>query len=218
MGIHASKGWLTQIQQPYGFRKGRPIFDWSDGDVWTFIREQAVDYNIAYDAFVRQGINRAKMRIAPPAMSRNSITDLRVARATWPEWHSRLCDRLPGVREATIYGRPAFTPTRRLGQTWEETFIRTCIEEAPRWISVRSKLVHKRLTKLHAAHSTVPLSQDKPGCPRCGHMSWKKATEKMYMGDPFCSTMGWWLGGNNPVEADTFREGAPKWGIGAPAW
>ena len=222
MGIHASKGWLTKIQPSSGFRKGRPIFDWSDGDVWKFIADQALDYNPAYDAFVRQGINRAKMRIAPPAMSRNSITDLRVARATWPQWWSRLCDRLPGVREATIYGKRAFTPTRRLGETWEETFHRTCIEDAPEWIAERAQLLHKRLTKLHSAHSTSPLPQGKPGCPRCGHINWEKATQKMYMGDPFCTTLGWWLGsdtakGGAAVNPETFRQGAGKWG-GTPAW
>lgn len=217
MGIHASKGWLTQVSK-YGYRKGRPIFDWGDGDVWTFINDHQLDYNPAYDAFVRQGVNRAKMRIAPPAMSRHSITDLRVARSTWPQWHSRLCDRLPGVREATNYGKAAFTPTRRLGEDWEDTFKRTCIEEAPGWISQRGKLLHKRLTKLHGAHSTHPLPQAKPGCPRCGHMSWKKATEKCYMGDPFCSTLGWWLGQNNAVEPETFRKGAGTWEGGTPAW
>ncbi len=217
MGIHASKGWLTLVQKPYGFRKGRPIFDWTDGDVWKFIADFKLDYNKAYDAFVRQGVHRAKMRIAPPAMSRNSITDLRVARATWPQWYSRLCDRLPGVREATRYGAIAFTPTRHLGETWESTFKRTCIDEAPAWISERAQLLHTRLTKLHAAHSTKPLPQAKPGCPRCGHISWKKATEKMYMGDPFCTTLGWWLGSGNAVEPDTFREGARAW-EGTPAW
>lgn len=211
MGVHATKGALT-FHKDWGVRRCRPIYDWTDGDVWKFIKDRKLDYNTAYDAFFQLGVPARRLRIGPPTMTVAAISTLRLAAQSWPQWWVRVCKRLPGMREAARFGKRALEPERRSGEAWEATFRRECIEEAPAWIAERATYVMTVLKRVHLRHAgTEELPESSP-CSSChdGIGSWRKMTEVMYSGDPFCLKCN--MGGSLPyMEPEFFRAGAGTW-------
>lgn len=209
--IHSAKGHLTKPQSSgLGARNNRPIYDWSDGDVWKAIKENGWDYNAAYNTMLRHGVPRKMLRIAPPTMNIKSIQhQLRIGMIAFPRWFDRVEARCPGVRTAVQYGERAVTPDRRINETWEQCFHRACIDTAPAWIAARAKMARDKMLRAHAGHSTAPFPEVKP-CYKCtGSMgSWKALALSLYNGDPFAmrATMLPY------VEPEFFRQGAGKWG------
>lgn len=223
MGIFSSKGYLTTSPNSWGTRYARPIYDWKDGDIWKAIGENEWDYNNAYDVLYRLGVSRNLLRIAPPTLTAASIPNLTIASSAWPKWFDRVIDRLPGVRSAAMYGRRSVTPIRRSGETWEECFWRTCVEEAPGWIATRARIAIRSRTGLHRGHSETPLPQVQT-CPRCVPMgSWRAMANAIYMGDPFCLKFNASRTDKAKlsfpyIEPEFFREGAGRWERGRPSF
>src|SRR3990167_2669287 len=211
LGISSSKGFLTKGNQ-YGVLYARPIYDWSDGDVWKAHKDYGWEYNEAYNVMYRLGLAKNQLRIAPPTMSLAGLTSLQLAAKAWPQWFDALCERLPGVRSAALFGKRAIEPFRKSGESWEKTFQRQNIDEAPPWIQERAMHARDILLHKHKSHSSNAFPQNS-GCKRCGLTgSWKALTKALYMGDPFSLKL------QMPyVEPDYFRPGAGKWG-GKPQW
>lgn len=214
MGLYSSKGYITKPNR-HGVRNVRPIYDWKDGDVWKAIDDNKWDYNHAYNTMARLGLSRAKLRIAPPTLNLHGADQLQLAAKAWPGWFERVCHRLPGVRLAAKYGRRIVEPMRRLGETWEQCFKRTCIDEAPEWIRERARFVMDGYIRRHKNHSSQPFLEIEP-CSRCkgGIRSWKTMAKVMYDGNPFA------LSGIDQlkyVEPEFFRPGAGTWD-GKPAF
>lgn len=185
MGLYSSGGWITQVNPKWGYRKARPIYDWSDGDIWRAHDALGWDYNRAYDTMLRLGVSRKALRIAPPTMKAAGIAQLRLAQKAWPRWFDRVCERCPGVRTAAQYGRITVEPRRRAGELWSDAFERECIDEAPDWIAERASATKVYVLKRHRHHSTTPFPQVDQ-CPKCGGMaSWEALAKQTYMGDPF---------------------------------
>lgn len=206
-GLFSSGGHVTKPNR-MGVRGVRPIYDWSDGDVWRAILENKWDYNDAYTTFHQLGVKRRDLRIGPPTMTAPGLGLLQYAKKAWPRWFDRVAHRVPGTRTAVMFGRHALTPTRRLGETWEECFERECVAGAPAWIAERSRKLRDRILRSHRHHSSSPLPEVSP-CYHCeGNIGcWKGMATVMFNGDPFCLKQGV-LG---YVEPEFFREGAGKW-------
>jgi len=207
-GLYSSGGVLTK-PNPWGVRNIRPVYDWTDADVWKAIYENGWDYNDAYDVLHRHNIPRSQLRISPPTMSAGSGDVLKVIAGCWPEWWNRVVRRLPSVRTFALYGKRAVTPQRARGETWEHCFRRTCIEGAPAWIAERAELQMGRTLSSHRAHSSTPLP-DVGMCQVCGSGlgSWRELAKALYLGDPFsvkCRSLPY-------VQPSTFRPGEPRWG------
>lgn len=214
MTIHSAGGHMTK-PNPIGVRHSRPIYDWTDADVWKTIRDLNLDYAPAYNVMLRMGIPRSRMRIAPPTLNIWGVNQLAMAAAAWPQWFERVARRLPGVRSAANYGMRAVTPTRAAGETWQENFERECIRDAPAWIRERAVIVRDRLLKEHAGHATTPLPEVRP-CPHCsgGIGAWKSLAVNMWGGDPFSLRFKYYL---KWIDPEYFRPGAGTWG-GNPSW
>ena len=212
MGVHSSGGYLTKPNF-LGVRNLRPIYDWTDADVWLAIRKFGWDYNAAYDVMHRLGINRRDLRISPPTMNPAGGDILRtVASTAWPEWWNRVCRRLPSVRTYAQYGKRAVQAERRSTETWAECFQRTCVDQAPAWIAERASAQAEKTVRRHARHSSTELPQAGK-CLQCGTIgSWRTLVQSMYLGDPFSQRA------QLPyVEPEFFRPGAGKWN-GSPSF
>lgn len=216
-GLHSSGGYLTRLDPVTRKRKCRPIYDWTDGDVWRAIRDQRWDYNAAYDVMYRMGIKKKNLRIGPPTMTWFGIQGIDVARRAWPRWFDRVADRLPGVRTVAMFGKKAVTPDRRMGESWRETLVRECIDRAPApWIAERARKVLDHYENTHASHATTRLLPDVKPCPACSqsNASYRNIALAMYNGNPFAFKME----GLIPyMEPEFFRPGAGFWG-GKPTW
>jgi predicted phosphoadenosine phosphosulfate sulfurtransferase len=226
-GLHSSGGYRTiHPDKGGGFYKARPIYDWEDGDVWKAVQEFQWDYNTAYDVMFRHGMAASKMRIAPPTMNRHGIDSLNMARKAWPRWFNRVADRLNGVRTAAQFGKRAVQPYRKQGETWEECFYRTCVDEAPDWIAKRAKHAIDKILARHSRHATTPFPQITK-CLVCdrGLASWKKVAHDLYDGDPWGVKLGpQTFPARHPdpalrhaIDSEYFRPGSGTWG-GSPGW
>lgn len=204
LSIYSSKGWLTKVNGNKKRRviQARPIYDWSDGDVWKAIRDFSWDYNSAYGLLYRLGGKRSKLRIAPPCMNSAAVEILPSAAKAWPNWFDRVSDRIPGIRTAMKFGKRAVWPQRRLGETWEDCFKRTCVKDAPDWIRSRNTSYLQRKMVIHSKHSNAPFPEVRR-CTRCvRNASWRLMCRNLFMGDPFGSTdavLSW-------VRPEVFRE------------
>ncbi len=189
LGIYSSGGYITTKKTRQGVYNVRPIYDWTDDDVWRAIRENDWDYTRSYDTLYRMGLRPSSLRIAPPTIVIGGLKNLQLAARAWPRWFDRVCDRLPGVRNATLYGRKALLPIPHPGETWEHIFYRTCVE--PQWIWERAEKVMEQVTANHAKHATIPFHQSQ-SCPSCRRhtSSWKALVKSMYDGDPLSIRCG----------------------------
>lgn len=213
MAIHSSKGYLTKPNE-YGVRLLRPIYDWSDGDIWKAIKDGNWDYNSAYNVMYRLGMKKKDLRIAPPTQTVEAIKHLPIAMKAWPKWFDIVCERCPGVRSVTLFGKQVVEPRRDLGESWQEVYKRECIEKAPKWISDRAKKVMEQITRGHAHHANTPFPDIEP-CQRCSRLTtWKQLTMAMYSGDPFSMKQSLL----KPIEPEFFREGSGTWGGGKATW
>jgi len=150
-------------------------------------------------------------------MTMAGVEQLQLAARAWPRWFERVCARLPGVRQAALFGKRAVTPQRRPRELWEATWRRECVDQAAApWIRDRALELAQKVTGAHAHHSTQPLPEVAP-CYHChSHSnigSWRAMTMAMYNGDPF-GTKQKILG---YVEPEFFRTGTGTWD-GTPAW
>jgi predicted phosphoadenosine phosphosulfate sulfurtransferase len=203
-GLASSGDWLTKPNS-LGVRAARPIFDWTDSDVWKAHRDFQWDYNKAYDVMRRFGFKARELRIAPPTLEAG-LNALKTAAAAWPDWFRKLSNRLPGIRSAAQFGVHAVRPVRKLGEDWEHCCTRS-LKESPDWIRERGEIIVRRVVAHHRAHSTMPFPQS-DRCFSCVIGSWKKLAEIVYTGDPFCMKQGY----VPYIEPEFFRPGAGVWG------
>lgn len=209
MGVHMSGGHMTKTMTS-GTWYSRPIYDWLSGDVWRAISINKWDYASTYTVMHRMGMPKEKLRIAPPTLSIHSTLELQVAAKAWPEWFERVAKRLPGVRAVAMFGKVAISPTHHLGETWEETYQRECIDQAPEWIAERAAKVKEVIVRRHAGHASSPLPEVTP-CRHCtgSNVSWKKLSHILYLGDPLAVAVEYL--GIKDVDPEYFRPGSGVW-------
>jgi predicted phosphoadenosine phosphosulfate sulfurtransferase len=206
MSIFSSGGFLSKVNQ-YGHRTARPIFDWTDGDVWKLIHDEKLDHADTYHVMYRLGVSRSRLRIGPPTMTVAAVSKLQMAAKAWPKWLDLVAARLHGIRTAAKFGRRAVTAQRHLGETWQQCYQRVCIDEAPAWLVERARAYAEVRQRQHSYHSSEPLP-DSFTCSTCyANGSWKLLVKAMYMGDPFALTDR----GLELIQPEQFRPGAGYW-------
>jgi predicted phosphoadenosine phosphosulfate sulfurtransferase len=177
--------WETKVASD-GFSRAYPIYDWTDDDVWKFIKDFKLRYSDAYNKMYAAGIPKKQLRIGPILHNSSSLRVLGTYSRIWPHWFDRVAERLPGIRLLAKFGRAAVTPQRKLRETWEQAYHRINIDEAPQWIRERSLLAKEKVLQRHSGHSTAPFPEVM-NCDRCGkNASWKGMTHAMYFGDRNC--------------------------------
>ena len=203
MGLFSSKGHITKANKE-GVKYLRPIYDWTDGDVWKAINDFKWDYNHAYDVMVKHGRSRNKLRIAPLTMTQAGIPDLQLGQKAFPRWFDKVCHRLDGIRTAAQFGKISCQPRRKSGESWEECFKRECIDEAPKWIAERAKIIMNEQLRIHhkkTGNYDLPQINSVRANPLG---SWKKLSMALWNGDPFslkCNKLHY-------MEPEYFRKGS----------
>jgi len=193
LAINSSRGHLTKPDPVTQVISCRPIYDWSDGDVWLAIKKFQWDYCDAYDKLYRAGMPRQQLRIAPPVLGSQSLHVLMEARKMWPDWFERLCKRLHGVERVTVYGKRSLVPERKSAETWQGCFERLCLKATIPWIAKRAEQGMKSALEKHSRHSSLSFREVIPYLLCSGHKtlgSWKKLTYALYGGDPICLKTG----------------------------
>jgi predicted phosphoadenosine phosphosulfate sulfurtransferase len=213
LGLFSAGGPISKSNK-VGMHMIRPIYDWSEGDVWKFIADAKADYNKAYDVLYRAGVKK-NLRMGPPTMTLAGINQLQAAARAWPTWFEKLCIRVPGTRTAAAFGKRAVTPRRKHGETWQQCFERECLGEgAPEWIRERSLTLMQKKLHSHGKHATAPFPENQP-CHQCGVINtWKGMALAMWNGDPYGQKT---MGVLPLIEPSFFRPGSGSWGLGKPS-
>jgi 3'-phosphoadenosine 5'-phosphosulfate sulfotransferase (PAPS reductase)/FAD synthetase len=198
LGIHSSGGYLTR-QNRVGAVVARPIYDWTDRDVWRFIAQTGSDYNRAYDVMVAAGIPGQRLRISSIGIVVSSLYDHPKLANAFPGWARKLEKRLGrDVGRIAELGAGALRPDRQLGESWTETVRRECIDHAPAWIAARTAEVVSRAVEEHGAHAGGAGLPDETPCQECGaYGSYRVIARRLYWGDPW---PGGWPGNVRPEQ------------------
>lgn len=209
MGISNSKGHLTLHSQA-GAYYSRPIYDWLSKDIWKATLDNGWDYARCYDLMLKMGIAPERLRVAPPSLSIHGVKQLQMASKAWPQWWGKVCERLPGLRAVAQFGDRSITAQRKIGETWEQCYVRTCVIEAPKWISERASRVKEVVEKRHAGHASTPIPESTP-CRHCtgAAVSWRRLTRIMFLGDPLSVATDYL--GIPDVDPEVFRPGSGVW-------
>lgn len=209
LGVHSMGGWLTKPDKT-GKVDAWPIYDWTEKDVWHAISEFGWDYPKAYADLARAGVPKRSNRMGA-FLNRYAMPMMPTAAKVWPEFFERLYARFPGLRVRMAMGPSICKPKHRPGETWERTFWRECVEEAPAWIAKRAEKVASQTAGRHLNHTLGPIADAGEGCFQCGkgRGSWADLAESMYMGDPFSETAASGLRYVEPEEVRPELRGTP---------
>lgn len=79
-----------------------PIYDWTDTDVWNYIRESNLEYPIAYEYMYRVGIGLNRMRISQ-FFSVDTAASLVQMCEFYPDLFEKICNREPNAYMAMLY-------------------------------------------------------------------------------------------------------------------
>jgi predicted phosphoadenosine phosphosulfate sulfurtransferase len=204
LGLHSSGGYIGG-KSAWGVIGARPIYDWTDGDIWLAINKLGWDYNRAYDVMYKLGMSRSELRIAPPTQSGAGLKSMQLSAKAWPEWFDALGARCPGVEQGVMFGKRWITPHHKATESWQDTFQRENIDDAPDWIKPRAIHVRDTYLERHSHHSSKPFPEVEP-CHDCagGRASWKGLSNAIYLGDCFAMTFNFL----DQMEPQHFR---PHW-------
>jgi predicted phosphoadenosine phosphosulfate sulfurtransferase len=82
-----------------------PLYDWSMGDIWKFIYDNKLPYNIIYDKMYHSGKNYYKKMRVSNLIHEKSFKGLADLQIYEPDTFNKLIKRLPGVHVASIYAQ-----------------------------------------------------------------------------------------------------------------
>jgi len=177
-GIMSSGSFLTAPD--HGFVHARPIYDWTERDVWWAIANQGWDYNKAYEKLWRAGGNVVNTRVAP-LFHAEAAMHLRKVMLYWPDWWTKIRARIRGVHSMAIYSGKLHVPRLLANETWEqasERYWKALGSEESK--EVLAAAITRKLAK-HKSLSMAPMHETIK-CPKCG-LCWKMIAKACCMDD-----------------------------------
>jgi predicted phosphoadenosine phosphosulfate sulfurtransferase len=137
----------------------KPIYDWTDNDVWTAPAKQGWDYNRTYDVLRKAGVPLAAQRVCPP-YGEEPLRGLYQYAECWPDLWERMINRVPGARTAAMYATTplyGFKGTLYQEEADPHAQIRALLKRWPD--DVRGSVEHRIATEIsyyHAKGEPVP--------------------------------------------------------------
>jgi predicted phosphoadenosine phosphosulfate sulfurtransferase len=95
--------WSTKTAGKNSYRF-YPIYDWTMGDVWRYIHEEGLPYNVVYDRMFRGNRALYKTMRVSNLVHEKSFKCLADLQEFEPETFDKLAERIPGIRVAALYG------------------------------------------------------------------------------------------------------------------
>lgn len=83
-------------------KKQYPIYDWTDNDVWMFIRDNNIEIPDAYMYMYQVGMGKKDMRISQ-FFSVDTVKSLTQVCQYYPDLFNRICEREPNAYLAMLY-------------------------------------------------------------------------------------------------------------------
>lgn len=192
MGVFSQGGWLSGPDK-HRSRGALPIYDWREKDVWHAIAEFGWDYPSSYVKLHQAGLPKRANRMGA-FLNPYAASTLPLAAKAFPAFFDKMYARFPGLRSGMGQWERLTRPTRKVGETWEACFWRTCVDEAPEWIALRSEKLAKDIARRHTnnssgSHDRLPF-HDTEQCFACGagRGSWQQMANGAFLGDPFSET------------------------------
>lgn len=95
--------WSTKAKRGKGTYRFYPLYDWTMGDVWKFIYENNLPYNVIYDKMFKANKNYYKTMRVSNLIHEKSFKCLSDLQVYEPDTHNKLIKRVSGMHVASIY-------------------------------------------------------------------------------------------------------------------
>lgn len=162
----------------------KPIYDWSDDDVWLAPKRYQWDYNETYDLYEMLGVPRIEQRVAPP-YGEQPMRNLYIYQACFPELWDRMCQRVPGAATAARYAATELYSYRKQelppGFTWREMIEVYLSKHAPETRPLVAKRLKQEIDKHVRFTNNAPIHETETH-PISG-ISWKWLASIAHRGD-----------------------------------
>lgn len=183
VGLRASES--IQRYQALANRKGNdkvyPIYDWTDTDVWNYIREHELEYPDAYEHMFRIGVPRNNMRISQ-FFSIDTARNLVQLNEFYPELMDKIIQREPNAYLAMLYyDTELFRRGKKRNETqpvdYKEKFFEA-MKESWRFETKQGQKLRRELNNMALKYASV-----------IDNKIWKKMYEVAIAGDPKSRTL-----------------------------
>lgn len=160
---------ITRASYEHGGGQGNvtkvyPIYDMTDVDLWTIVRDQRWDYNQAYDILEMVGVPRSAQRCAPP-YGNEPMQSLYTFAVAFPDIWPQMQRRVKGAATAARYSKTELYGFGRLtkpkGITWEEA-IRQALQTHNEPLRSQTAQQIKQAIKAHYSKTKDPILETTP--------------------------------------------------------
>jgi len=159
--------------------KSYPIYDWTDGDVWKYIKERNLDFPEVYEYLYKTGTSRNKLRISQ-FFSIDTARSLVSMSEYYPDLFELILKREPNAYLAMMYwDTEMFRRNTKIGKelsggTGEEKDFRVLsLNNLSNIVRVNDPLLYRRIMRLINKYSS-----------RFTKQTWKKIYGITLAGDP----------------------------------
>lgn len=168
IGVRASESLqrLYNIASRTAQEKQFPIYDWTDTDVWNYIREKQLDFPDAYRYMYQVGVPLNRLRISQ-FFSIDTASSLVQMCEFYPDLFEKICKREPNAYIAMLYfdtelfrrGKSKKAKTGEEEEDWKAR-LTEILKETWRFDSPSGQMVLGHINRLLIKYSTTATQKD----------------------------------------------------------
>lgn len=150
-----------------------PIYDWTNGDIWTALGSNEWKYNVIYDQFYRYGMAGNKMRVSA-LIHETAWHNIEQLQEVEPRLYDKFLRRVHGVNAFSHFKREIM-PTKlpSLFASWLEyrDYLLEALIEPEHWDIFRKRWTGQDEDRWHAAHVREIMVNDIDGTINANYRS-----------------------------------------------